>query len=149
MFDDSDDFVDKNEIEHSISLFSITSSSEISRNSKVQSEMISSASRITLQSMRVNASKRNQIEKNEKKNDFDEVKNISRQLIESRKSERIRILSQRTLKNIRFSINLFKSDQISKIHVHMIRVLIILTRNENNENLDESLILKKTMFSSH
>ena len=99
--------------------------------------------------MRINASKKNQIEKNEKKNDFDEMKNIFRQFIEFRKFERIRILNQRTLKNIRFSINLFKSDQISKIHVHMIRMLIILTRNENNENLDEFLILKKTMFSSH
>ena len=101
-----------------------------------------------LQPMGVDASG-GQAEENRGENDSDEVEDIPHQPIEPRRSGRIRVPSQRALENIRLSINLFRSDKVTKSHEHMVRVLATLARDEDNEGLDEPLTLKEAMSSSH
>ena len=106
LFDDPDDFVDENKSHNPPSSLSPkTPSSETSRRSEFQNETAPPAPRIVLHPMGVNASGGGREEENGGESDSDEVEDIPRQPIEPRRSGRIRVPSQRTLENIRPSIN--------------------------------------------
>ena len=66
--------------------------------------------------------------------------------VELRRSERLRVPTQKALDNPQ--VNIFRSNQVPNSHKHMVRVLATLARGEDVEGPDEPRTLKEAMLSS-
>lgn len=69
--------------------------------------------------------------------------------VEPRRSERLRVSTQKVLESPRPNINIFRSNQVPESHKHMVRVLTTLAKGQDNEGPDEPRTLREAMLSPY